>query len=475
MNSRHKRLRCSLVLLAPALVAFASATARGQGNLPPLKQPTTIVKLYPLKFADAGETAKLVESLFKDTKLQVAVEARTNSLVVRATPDVQKSVEELIRKIDTPKPAAGQMKPPVTVYPLQTADAGEVAKTLEALLPDGTFRVVIDKRSNALYVRASPSFAKLAENLIKTLDRSDLPEIKIFTLANGVASELLPAVSQLIGRDVKIIADPRTNSLIATGPKNRLTVLEAIVMRMDQQKRDKKPTIRSIPVRFAAASDVVNALARLNTNASIAADPTRNLVLINSDAATYQSLEETIFSIDKAAALDAQPQQVRIVWLVSGLDKKNAPPPADLKDVIDELGKIGVKDLKLAAQSVVTTVTSAGGTQFMTQGRTTLKTPTQLDVTGQISRGKENNFTMEVSIQAREIGKAAAGAGGVGVAQPPGGGRRRFRSSGSTNLCSINTSVTAPPGHAVVLGVTPIDSMNSVFVIQVLPKKTKKK
>jgi hypothetical protein len=40
-------------------------------------------------------------------------------------------------------------------------------------------------------------------------------------------------------------------------------------------------------------------------------------------------------------------------------------------------------------------------------------------------------------------------------------------------LCSLDTKITAPPGHSVVLGVTPNELMTSAFVVQVLPRGSK--
>ena len=37
-------------------------------------------------------------------------------------------------------------------------------------------------------------------------------------------------------------------------------------------------------------------------------------------------------------------------------------------------------------------------------------------------------------------------------------------------LCQLKTTIKAPIGQSVVLGVTPLDSMTSVFVVQVRPK-----
>jgi hypothetical protein len=41
-------------------------------------------------------------------------------------------------------------------------------------------------------------------------------------------------------------------------------------------------------------------------------------------------------------------------------------------------------------------------------------------------------------------------------------------------ICHLETNISAPPGHLVVLGVTPMQSMTSAFVVQVLAEKDRK-
>jgi hypothetical protein len=40
----------------------------------------------------------------------------------------------------------------------------------------------------------------------------------------------------------------------------------------------------------------------------------------------------------------------------------------------------------------------------------------------------------------------------------------------ATPVCRVATNITAPPGHSVVLGVTPSENLTSVFIVQLIPK-----
>jgi hypothetical protein len=51
---------------------------------------------------------------------------------------------------------------------------------------------------------------------------------------------------------------------------------------------------------------------------------------------------------------------------------------------------------------------------------------------------------------------------------PAGFGSRGGGGRSAAQICNLQTQITTPLGHAVVLGVTPTESMTSVFVVQVL-------
>lgn len=311
----------------------------------------------------------------------------------------QKRQPVVVKQEKQPEP----LKPRVMLFPLKFANAGDVVQLTGALFEAGRINVAVDERTNSLIVRASdPDVFSAIEDLLKALDRvpdKDQPEIKIFSLRSRQEPSQLNALLGTVvsGSSTAFSIDPVRNLVIAKGDRESLASLEAVLMRLDEADSE--------------------------------------------EAAGGQIL-------------------VRVVWLVSGLEKQKATPE-DLKEVIDELADIGVTDLSLAAQTVVSTVSSTAGTTFQAEGRATLNAPTELQIEGHVAGRKGENFVVEISIMAEQeipLPEEAARFGGRG-------------SPRSKNLCRMHTTITAPPRHAVVLGVTPIESMNSVFVIQLLPKK----
>lgn len=158
------------------------------------------------------------------------------------------------------------------ILSFMTVDA-KGGKVLESgLLAD--VRVTVDTNSNSLVVTAPAKSMGLIEALITELDR--LPnasaQIKVFTIVNGDATRLSTMLTQLLGQTtttqtttgtlfgqgtvspflasgmqsaaasgestlvpVRFGVDQRTNSIIATGSEGDLGVVEAILMRLDEQ------------------------------------------------------------------------------------------------------------------------------------------------------------------------------------------------------------------------------------------------
>jgi hypothetical protein len=117
--------------------------------------------------------------------------------------------------------------------------------------------------------------------------------------------------------------------------------------------------------------------------------------------------------------------------------------PEDLKEVLPGLSKLGIDKPRLAAQTLVN-VTS--GSRFQTRGVAKLDSPCQFSVSGQFT-GSNEPPKLHIDIRATRPG------------QP-----------GPAEICSLQTEISAPLGHLVVLGLTPTEAATSVFVVQVLSK-----
>lgn len=210
-------------------------------------------------------------------------------------------------------------------------------------------RVSSDPRTNAIIITAPESSMNLIEALINFLDQpsSLVADIKVFTLLNSDATAMVTLLQslfpdqtqnqqqgnlgiQVVGAEdagsglipLRFTADARTNSVIAIGGTEALVIVEAVILRLDnndQRQRENKV----IRLRNAPATDVANAvsqflqqqrdLANLDPNAVstvqllereviVVAEPISNSLLISATPRYYNEISELIGQLDKAPA-----------------------------------------------------------------------------------------------------------------------------------------------------------------------------
>jgi hypothetical protein len=260
------------------------------------------------------------------------------------------------------------------------------------------------------------------------------------------------------GQPETIIADPRTNSLVVRAPDDVLQQVIEIVKQLDAPQEAQQ--LQVFELRHTPASEVHNALQGVvGADVKIAVDAVGNRVIVQGDADTLEVIEALLTRIDQPPPerepADAPPPaaedvQVRLVWLVAGLkDSPAAPPPADLENVVQELEKMGVTGLKTAAQVFVKTVPA---TQFSVSGSAILDQSCSLEVSGIYARRRSGSGP--VGAPAARDDKAAAPA------------VLEISVKASPHLADLQTTITAPEGHSVVLGVSPVGELTSVFVVQ---------
>ncbi|MGL6226358.1 MAG: secretin N-terminal domain-containing protein [Thermoguttaceae bacterium] len=127
-------------------------------------------------------------------------------------------------------------------------------------------RITPDTRTNSIIINAPAESLSLIEALVKELDQLPIAEsqVKVFTIINGDATGLYNMLqqlfqtqmggggmtgssSQLVTRPgfsdgesamipVRFSVDVRTNSIIAMGSAGDMTVIEAILLRLDEEK-----------------------------------------------------------------------------------------------------------------------------------------------------------------------------------------------------------------------------------------------
>jgi hypothetical protein len=290
------------------------------------------------------------------------------------------------------------------VYRLKYADVDSVLEALSGVLGagDGAItRLASDERTGSIIVSARPKTLDRVGDLIETLDvpseRGATGELKVFQLVYADPESLAATISRMLETpQAKIAPDKRTGSLIVEGSPETLAVVGALVRELDREVRQAEGGPRP-PIAC----------------------------------------------------------QVRMVWLAAGLSEDEAVEPADdLKTVLGELGKVGVRNLRQVGQAVVHTMPDG---EFQVHCLPQLgDSSVEWTISGEL-RQKQEPPDLHVRLSAVQL---------VQKEEP----RGKFEPS-LRNLAELETVIAAPYGHYVVLGSVPTMQMQSVFVVQVTPGK----
>ena len=256
-------------------------------------------------------------------------------------------------------------------------------------------RVNFDARSNSLLVSAPEASMSLLEALIAALDQAPgaVSEIKVFTLKNADAQQSVDTLEamfndtnqetqlgiQLAGTEgsssslipLRFSPDIRTNSVLAVGSAESLSVVEAILLRLDSDDtRQRLTTV--IPLRNApadqvsetlldyltqqqalqeSAADLLSNIERIRQEVVVSADLNSNSLIVSASPQYFDQVIQVIES------LDAQPPEVVIQALLVEVTL----------DSTDEFGiELGLQDPLLLARSLVST--TVGGVTTVTPG-----------------------------------------------------------------------------------------------------------
>ncbi len=377
------------------------------------------------------------------TTLRITADTRTNTLVIQASPrdiveirkvihDLDKDVshaisrlqlfplknavaEELALFINTAitealNPLAGaqqnlqqgtQTQPKSFVLEFLAGSGTQTELIRSGILSD--IRISPDPRSNSLVVIAPERSLPLIGALIEALDQPSeaVAEVKVFTLTHADAAASLELLQELfnettaespIGSNLagtadtgssllplRFSVDVRSNSILAIGGSDALTIVEAILLRLDNAAPKKRINqvieLRNVPVTEAAEAinlflesqrelasidpALISSVELQEREVIVVPEPLSNNLLIS---ATPEYFGEIINVIEQ---LDCEPAQVIIQAMLVEVELDN----------LDEFGvELGFQDSILFDRSIIEniltideTTTSPNGVQTTTQ------------------------------------------------------------------------------------------------------------
>jgi type II secretion system protein D len=405
--------------------------------------PETQFRVFRLRHAVAATAQTTIQNLFtKQTGLgpqvKVTADIRTNSLIVQAAPRDLEEVDQLVQRLDQ---AQGEAVRQVHVFQLKNSLAVDVASVLQGaigaaktgsatqknaalellsvdakgqkLLRAGLLddvQITPDPRTNALIVAGPAESMELLEALVKQLDTpSAVAQIKVFRIVNGDATSMVQMLHMLLfsrttnagampsaplaGAEnettlvpVRFSVDLRTNSIIATGSQSDLAIIEALLLRLDEDKGTPRKNavyqLKNNPATDIARSineflrsekqvqqttpGVVNPFQQIESEVVVVPEVVSNSLIVSATPRFYDDV------MDLVKKLDAERPQVVIQVLIAQVMLSNQ----------DEFGiELGLQDSILFDRSLLGNLVSTTSSS-QTSTPSGIVTQTQQNILG---------------------------------------------------------------------------------------------
>jgi type II secretion system protein D len=309
---------------------------------------TGVVKMYPLANASASRVAGLLRSLIDQglykpglaaagdnaarqamEKVAIEVDTRTNVLIVSASKENFKVIEEIVRKVDGEEDylTGGGIR----TYALDSADATKLAPTLQdffarkrqaeisaggsdQILPS---TIIADARTNTLIVAAGKEQFDAIGAMVKQLDRKEAAKttgFSVFPLEHATAATLQGTLQKLFdGRvdrgdtteAVTVLSDRKTNSLIIAAAADDMKLARELIGKLDVKDRTDGESMQIFPLAKADASQVSETLKELyppkdgEEQINVTVDERINAVIVTAGANDMKRVKALVTKLDQ--------------------------------------------------------------------------------------------------------------------------------------------------------------------------------
>lgn len=225
--------------VVPDTVAIAEGGVDASGDSP----DTLVTRVIPVRQVSANDLVALLRPLVP-ASAQLA--AQGSALVITDRAGNVERLAQLVARVDTPANTG------VEVLPLRHANAGEVARTLAQLLPQGANTiggalVAADARTNSLLLSGDPGNRLRLRTLAAHLDTplADGNATQVIYLKYAQAADLAPVLEQVAetltgagkkadaAHPVDIQVHEETNALVVTAAPSIYRELASVVEQLD--------------------------------------------------------------------------------------------------------------------------------------------------------------------------------------------------------------------------------------------------
>jgi general secretion pathway protein D len=264
--------------------------------------PGQEVRLTPLEYATASDVVDFLRNLTESSESFRATTPgpdpmfepieRTNSVLIAAQPLQHGIIQSLIRELDVRE---GEELPPVRILQIESADAANLASTLNRVYAgrpaeqraEKPVNITADPNTNSLLVSAHPEPFTEIEKIVSDLNEKQAHartgrEIRIFPLKIARAEDLAKTLDQMFPeppipvdgrgrplphlrqpREVVVRGDAQTNSIIVDAPVERMASFDELVKQLDTAEMPTEAELRTYPITYADLNAVRTTLQQL--------------------------------------------------------------------------------------------------------------------------------------------------------------------------------------------------------------------
>jgi general secretion pathway protein D len=248
----------SIIKIVPAVQARSKSIATIRQGDSVYPEDKVVTQIIPLAHSDPNELKKILAPLVSKTSVVIA-HSQSGMLIITDVLSNISRLMEIINVVDVP--SVGEE---LVILPLQHASATNVSKAISQLFlrsakkgaRPATIKIIPYERTNSLIVFAPRTHIQKIRDLLVELD-SEVPrgggKIHVYYLQHANAEELVKVLTNLpekqassktkaakappLSTDLKITADPETNALIITAPREEYLVLEDVIKKLDIPRR----------------------------------------------------------------------------------------------------------------------------------------------------------------------------------------------------------------------------------------------
>jgi type II secretory pathway component GspD/PulD (secretin) len=393
-----------------------------------------VFKTFKLTYGEAWGVVQMINQIFQGSRnprdqVTASADWGSNSLLVTASPENMKRVEDIIAEVD--KKDASQRT--VRVVELAHADPAGVVRALNAAFQSQgrrgeTISISHAEGTNTLLIKANDTEFEEIQAVLAQLDtaEAELGEIRTFTLKFTDAAEMKQILESYLQRpggqarggaqlagDIRISVSSQTNSLIVSGDREEVDRLAGVIEKIDVEVTDAGTAPKILVLQHALPSVLEPTLSKMFVEGAgkgghgvrggpasivpvIVPDDTSKSLIVRANPVDFNQIKDLVDRLDTEDS--AGEGGFKIIQLQAGV---NVVEMADtLQGLLDEAARFeaeqrpGVKPQRVAirADTRTNSILVAGARSRFTQvedlvhrlermgplgGRTTVVVPTR--------------------------------------------------------------------------------------------------